>query len=528
MNPKKLKLPKEKGRRKTKNFNKVKAAVPLCLWYIDPKKAIVKKEPLPKDMKNEDYEPMRIAEWRRMDYSNKEIDNIIDNPAPRQHQNRLRGKGKRAGTDRPLKVIVNNRSSSRNQRYLAPNGLLSEHRGQGERGDVPNDTVAGMISSTNAQLFYGVRGVVAKGSYMMSAPADFYQGIPADPTIQHELPCPEDVIPAIRQALARHGRILPKFRDFLKRNFDIAEKYKLDPETGAPIVAKKAAKENRETLDASTTSSPLEKHTLGSASSGLSSMENNGKLDEQSEVMPQWKIQQAAPPQAPSRKRGAKREECDVGMSNKKRKTSAPNDHDDFPQFTAPAHMPTPESFYGGMEHNGHRHGVYGSPSTAPTSQNTEYVHPVQGNFGLDLDFDSNIYHGFPQHSSSHGRDLHTSLGAHVPASTRGVFDPDLVGLYDLQDPMPTKSDLFGNVLQGTHFRFDDPNQFFDSGSDWSMGYMPAGSPLEGEYNEEGDVGELSRFQANGYETGQEGDLEGQYGYGGSFSYHPNDGFDFA
>lgn len=160
----------------------------------------------------------------------------VHNPAPVNHQNRARGRGPRAGQGRVLGQQVPNRMAGRNSRYLERNGLLAVLLGRRQRTMIPDGSMGGMISFSPAQWFFNVRGVLQPGTFTMTVPVDYYQGTAADPTRVFNLPCPQDVTPLIRQELAKHGRILPTFLDFLRRNPAIVQHYNIDITTGMPFV----------------------------------------------------------------------------------------------------------------------------------------------------------------------------------------------------------------------------------------------------------------------------------------------------
>lgn len=161
----------------------------------------------------------------------------IQSPTPSTNQVRAPGQGPRAGRVRDLGQQVRNRISGRNARYLERNGLLAMTLLSKRLPKmVPHETMGGMIEFSDAQWFFNVRGVLQHGTFTMSAPIDYYQGIPADSTRVFALPCPQDVAPLVRRELAKHGRILPTFLDFLRRNPAIVQHYNINMMTGMPFV----------------------------------------------------------------------------------------------------------------------------------------------------------------------------------------------------------------------------------------------------------------------------------------------------
>ncbi|KAE9985917.1 hypothetical protein EG328_006757 [Venturia inaequalis] len=229
---KKLKLPSQEG----SSSCTTTAPTTESLLYIDPGKIEVTRVALPPSILNAALTNMKIAEWSRMLHPLQSIFTRIQNPTPTKDQIRAPGHGPRAGVVRILGQQVPNRLSGRNARYLERNGLLAVPLGKRFRRMIPIGTMSGMISFSDAQWFFNVRGVLQRGTFTMTAPVDYYQGIPADLTRIFNLPCPQDVTPLIRQELAKHGRILPTFMNFLRRHPAIVHHYNIDMTTGMPFV----------------------------------------------------------------------------------------------------------------------------------------------------------------------------------------------------------------------------------------------------------------------------------------------------
>lgn len=229
---KRLKLPSAQGSSSCTN----PVPTPESLLYIDPGKVAVTRVPLPPFIMNAALTNMVIAQWSEMRHPLNSIFNIVRNPAKVKAQKRARGQGPRAGQNRVLKQQLPNRMAGRNTRYRERNGLLAVLMNMRLRMKIPDCTMAGMIWFSNAQWFFNVRGVLTRGTFTMTAPIDYYQGLPTDPSRSFNLPCPQDVTLLIRQELAKHGRIRPTFRKFLLRNPAIVLHYNIDMTTCLPFV----------------------------------------------------------------------------------------------------------------------------------------------------------------------------------------------------------------------------------------------------------------------------------------------------
>lgn len=209
---------------------------PESLLYIDPRKVSVTRIPLPPFIMNAALTNMMIAQWSQMRHPLNSIFNIVRNLAEVKVQNRAPGQGPRAGQNRVLEQQLPNRMAGRNTRYQGRNGLLVVLMNMRLRTKIPECTMAGMIWFSDAQWFSNVSGVLTRGTFTMTAPIDYYQGHPANPSRSFNSPCPKDVALLIQQELAKHGRILPTFREFLLRNPAIVQQYNIDITTYLPFV----------------------------------------------------------------------------------------------------------------------------------------------------------------------------------------------------------------------------------------------------------------------------------------------------
>jgi hypothetical protein len=191
---------------------------PERLCYINPLKTRGPTVVMPNPPKYKDCSPRQIAEWFQSGYGLPDMVNKIDTVPLPQPQNREAGKS----TPRKARTAIDslkNRFSLRNQRWRQVNGVLALPPTENHP---PSELyMKRLVELSNAQLFYGVIGDLTRGSFTMTAPRDLHSGADANPSVHYQLPPPADVNEVVRDTLAKIGRDLPTFSEFLGRNVDI-------------------------------------------------------------------------------------------------------------------------------------------------------------------------------------------------------------------------------------------------------------------------------------------------------------------
>jgi hypothetical protein len=212
--------------------------MPQLLWYIFPEEAQGPRVPLPRaKVKMKTCHPRRITAWHRSGHSLKSIVNRVKNIPDHNAKVGKKVPTGRSGKSRTKEEVAMNSFTMRSQRYCQKTGLLAPTKGKREGAwKFPPSYVKGILQLSNAQLFHRVIGKVERGSFVMTAPDDVYQGTPAASQERVALPTPKDIDPVIRKALEDAGRRdLPTFQEFLQRNPDRAQHWGLNPATGMPI-----------------------------------------------------------------------------------------------------------------------------------------------------------------------------------------------------------------------------------------------------------------------------------------------------
>lgn len=287
-----------------------------------------------------------LTELRRSGFSFPTIiENTVNIPPSafkEQFAESLSGQGPRAGINlaKDEAKDLRNSFSMRVQRWLQAQGALSICRSKERTEDIPDLFMSALMHLSPMQLFHNTIGLIQPGSFEMCQPEDRHHWTPIDQENTYPLPAPRDIHPVVRKALLDWGRDLGSFKDFLLRNPDRIDHYKLDLETIDAEVEAQTAKWEAEAKKTAAKKAAAKKAVAAKKAkqATLAAAPAKGKEADRRSAGEQPLSQ----PRNQSRKR--KSDEEDAMGSSKKQRTLTPMDHNNHaPEFvpeSPPANYP--------------------------------------------------------------------------------------------------------------------------------------------------------------------------------------------